>query len=248
MDIGMYQGAAALNTYEEWQNNVAHNLANVSTVGFKGKRISIEKDPLGKIQANTHDTFQRLLIGSSPEAHDKLNLAQSELIQSNNPTDMAIDGDGFFQVQKTNGEKILTRNGEFRLNQDNILVNSRGEKVLTQDGAGIEIDPDLEHFIVNRGGEVFQGDTQVGILGVSVVDKPEKLQQVDGGFRLGDATIKPAIEGDYSVYQGFKESSNSKALNEMVQMINLSRSYEANAKVIQAYDSRFGQSISQLAT
>ena len=252
MDIGMYQSAASLNVYEQWQNNVAHNLANVTTAGFKSRAIGIMKDPLGKINMQTYSPFDRLLLGSSPEAVDKVNHKPGVLVTSGKATDFAIEGDGFFEVRLPDGETMYTRSGEFHFNSNQQMVTADGYQVLGQSNEPIRIEFGTEEFEetfrVNRFGEIFQGNNLVETISIVGIDNKEALTQREGGFVLtGDAVVAPLELGTYSVYQGIFEGSNTNAMRELSNMITLSRAYESNVKVIQTFDNRYGQTISALS-
>lgn len=247
----MYQSAAALNAYEQWQNNVGHNLANVSTAGFKKEAVALQKDPLGRIPAENFSTFERMLIGSSPEATDKTDFDQGTLRSTEKPTDFAIDGQGFFEVSLPDGGVMYTRSGQFHLNPDGVLTTAEGYPVRNQGGGEIVIAQADEQqngeIYVNRYGEIFRGSDQFDTLAVSIVEDTEALTHREGGFVVtGDTQVRPAEQNEYSVYQGFIEGSNASAMREMLNMINISRSYESNTRMLQAFDSRYGQTISQL--
>ena len=247
----MYQGAAALNVYEQWQNNVAHNLANVSTGGFKSSAIGVVKEPLGKLKMQTHSPFDRLLLGSSPEAVDKVTHRQGPTIPSGKPTDLRIEGDGFFVVQLPNNETMYTRKGEFHFNDDQLLVSAEGYPVLGTGNQAIRIEFGTEefeeNFLVNRFGEIFQGNNLIDTVSVVGIEDKSAITRREGGFVLNNPTpVVPKLPGSFAISQGSFEGSNTNAMREMGYMINLSRAYEANIKVIQSFDNRYGQTISSL--
>lgn len=253
MDIGMYQSAAALNAYEQWQNNVAHNLSNVSTAGYKKQAIALHKDPIGSIPMEQFSPFERMLIGSSPEAMSQTSFEQGRLQKTGNHTDLAIEGEGFFEVELPDGGLMYSRGGQFQLNHEGVLVTGEGYPVRDASGGQIVLQAEdeeaKEQFYVNRNGEIFRGNDQVGAIGVKMVENKSALHHREGGFVLtGDSSVRDAQPDEYSVYQGFIEGSNSSAMNEMIQMINLSRSFESNTRIIQAFDSRYGETIAKLGT
>lgn len=248
----MYQSASALNAFEQWQNNVAHNLANVSTAGYKKQAIALHNDPMGKLPTENFTPFERMLLGASPEAKDKTNFDQGTLKNTGKETDFAIDGEGFFTAQLPEGGVMYTRSGQFHLNAEGTLVTTEGYPVLSQAGGeitlGVEDENTKDSVYVNRRGEIFRGEDQVGALGVTFIEDKTALAHREGGFVVRGATAtRPATEEEFSIYQGHVEGSNSSAMREMINMINIGRSFESNSRIIQAFDSRYGQTISQLS-
>lgn len=250
----MYQNAAALNAYEQWQNNVGHNLANVSTTGFKKQGIALHNDPGGKMpMEKSNNPFERMLLGAFPEASDATSFDQGALRSTGNPTDLAIEGEGFFELQLPEGGTMLTRGGHFQLNADGQLVTPQGYPVLSAAGTPIvldlQTDVDKNEVYINGSGEVFRGNDAVGVIGVTFVEDTKTLRHREGGFVIsGETETRPAEAGEYKIQQGFLEGSNTSAMREMVQMVNLSRAFESSTRIVQAFDSRYGQTISQLGT
>ncbi len=249
----MYQNAAAMNAYEQWQNNVGHNLANVSTAGYKKQSIAVHNDPMGRIPMQNASPFERMLMGASPEASNTTSFEQGTLQGTDKDTDLAIEGKGFFELQLPEGGTMLTRTGQFQLNSQGALVSAAGYPVLSPSGNPITLEIQTEEskegIYINRLGEIYRGKDIVGAIGIKHVEDTSALTHRDGGFVLtGNSATRPALGGtEYSIHQGFIEGSNSSAMREMVQMVNLSRAYESSTRMVQAFDSRYGQTISQLS-
>ena len=176
---------------------------------------------------------------------------------TDNTTDFAIDGNGFFAIAFTdkqgNTSVKYTRDGSFTVNTEGYLVTKDGDYVLNATGA-MNGDPSRNNFIqvdpnatvtVNKMGYVIQNDQVVGTLGVVDVDNYDYLEKygenmynlLDGGNRIAT---------DAKVEQGVLETSNVNVVNEMVNMITIQRAYEANQKVITSIDSTLDRAVNNV--
>jgi flagellar basal body rod protein FlgG len=146
-------------------------------------------------------------------------------------------------METPEGDNMYTRDGQFHVNSEGVLVNSRGS-VLQGENGRIQLIPSLGQFTVNKEGGVFQGNTLTGRIRIMNFEDPQKLRRVEGGFMAGGQDPQQIEEP--KLLQGFLENSNVNPLREMVNMISLSRIHEANNKMIQNYDQLFGKAISIL--
>lgn len=250
MDIGMYQGAAALHGYEQWQRNISHNLAASEVAGYKREAFALEKKPMGSIPTETDNRFARLLLGSSPQTVARTDFSAGPIISTEKPTDVALQTEGFFEVQTAQGASLYTRDGEFHWNNENVLVNKNGHAVQSADGGPITRVLDDGPITINRHGEIWQNGNQIGVVGVFRFERPDQvLLHTAGGFvvpqGINAAPVAVAPE-EVDMVQGYKENGNVSAVQEMVNMITVSRAFENNQKVINAFDSRYGQAIQAL--
>jgi flagellar basal-body rod protein FlgG len=174
---------------------------------------------------------------------------QGDLAATNKPTDMAIEGTGFFQVRMTNGELAYTRNGNFHMNREGALVTSDGDLLdpqitIPQDQVGITIGKDGTVSVVQAGQTQAQ---QVGKIEIALFQNPAGLQAVGKNLftptqASGDPiTGTPGENGLGTLLSGFLEQSNVSVVEEMVNMIVSQRAYEANSKVIRTADEMFSQ-------
>jgi flagellar basal-body rod protein FlgF len=243
MNIGIYKGAAALGAYEKWQEILSQNLASASVPGFKKSDVSFDavSDDGSKLNARhkTGDGSQ----GVMPKAAAKINFAQGELRRTGADLDFAIQGDGFFQIQRVNGDLGYTRNGQFQLKADRTLVTNQGLTVMGESGP-ITFPPGAGPISINPEGMIFQGDEQVAKLAVYQFNDQQKLH------RIGDGLMAPAKNGEQpapvekpAILNGHLEQSNVSPLTEMVNLIAVSRAYEAAQKVIQSHDEESDKAI-----
>lgn len=246
----MYQGAAALNGYEQWQRTISHNLAASQVPGYKQEIFAFQKKQMGKIPTETMDNFARMLGGSSPQAIQKTDFSMGQTVQTQVPTHVALQNDGFFSLQTPDGQTIYTRDGEFTWNNESVLVNKNGYTVQAEGGGEIVRDLNDGDITINRLGEVWQNGSQVGTIGVVNFENPDgQLMHVAGGFMVPpgvDAAAQPVDPDTVSMLQGFREMGNTSPVMEMVDMITVSRAYDNNTKVIQSYDDRYGRAIQNL--
>ena len=211
----------------------AQNIANANTTGYKKERISF-RDYIIPVDNNP---------GSRPDGRVMTELSgivtdfsEGSLIMTDNPLDLAINGEGFFALE---GDRY-TRNGNFRINSDGYLVNQDGVKVL---GDGGPVAVQGNNIAINPSGEIIVDDISVGRL--KIVGFPDKgvLSKLSGGM----FTAKEAGEAvDSNISQGFLEGSNLNVIREMVQMLKSLREFESYQKMIQAFDEAASKTINEM--
>ena len=168
---------------------------------------------------------------------------QGQLEMTNQPFDLAINGEGFFSVQTAEGE-YYTRNGSFTINQNSELVTMDGAKVLGMDGPIII---ETDNFTVNEFGEVIQNGEITSKLKLTAFSNIADVYKVGTGYYKEKANLigeKKEFEGEIS--QGFIESSNSDAISEMIHLIEMNRNYETSQKVITTIDEMIGKCVTEL--
>lgn len=236
MNIGIYKGAAALGAYEKWQEILSQNLASGSVPGFKKSDISFDSisDDGGKL--NGHGRPGEAGQGVMPRASAKINFSQGELRRTGADYDFAIQGDGFFQVQRANGEMGYTRNGQLQLKSDRTLITNQGLPVMGESGP-IIFPPGAGPISINSDGMIFQGEQPVAKLAVFEFKDRQKLQRVDSGLMAPSSKGEQPVPVEKpTVLGGYIEQSNVSPTAEMVNLIEVSRAYEATQKVIQNHD------------
>ena len=249
MNLSLYENAAALRSLEQYQNIIANNIAASHVAGFKKVAVSFEAIEGGEIPRSTHDRLRNDMPGSFPMLKNQSDLVEGELRETNNPLDMALRGDGFFALNNAKGESVYTRNGQFYINSEGVMVNSMGHEFSDPSGNAITIEPDLGEVSIDKEGQVFQGEQLIGEIGIFSFDDPlTQLERIGGGFITKDENIAPqqSEPGSFSVMQGFLEGSNVSSIEEMIGLIEVSRAHEANQKMIQTFDQNVGKAIGTL--
>ena len=239
---------------------ISHNLANVSTTGFKRNNAVFEDliyQNLRQVGANTTEQNQlptglHLGLGVRTVATSR-NFVQGSLQQSNNSLDVAINGNGFLQVTMPDGTIGYTRDGSFQLDSQGRLVNSSGLPV----GNGITLPPGTTSVSIDASGAVsalLQGNTApqpMGQLAMANFINPAGLEPIGQNlFKESAASGQPqqgtpGTNGLGTLKQGYLEASNVNVVQELVTMIQTQRAYEMKSKAISTSDQMLAK-LSQL--
>ena len=230
---------------------ISNNLANVNTTGFKRSRADFQDllyetlRPAGaSSSAGTEvPTGMQVGQGTRPVATQKIFL-QGDYHQTENELDMAIEGDGFFQILQPNGEVAYTRAGAFKLDSDGRVVTSDGfllepEISIPTDTLSIAIGTDGTLSILQAGAS---SPVEIGTIQLARFANPAGLKSIGRNLYIptsasGDVITGTAGEDGFgTVAQGYLEMSNVSVVDEMVNMITAQRAYEINSKAIQAAD------------
>lgn len=248
----MWSAVSGLRNHQIYLDVTGNNIANVNTIGYKSTRAVFE-DTLSQTVRNA--AAPSTAGGMNPTQVGlgvKLGQISGDFKQggfqvTNVPTDMAIQGDGFFVVQRGT-EQFFTRNGAFSLDQNGELVTSDGGYVLQQDGSThIKIDPaEVDTWQISPDGKItgYKGTDTVdlGVIGVAKFVNPQGLDRVGGTmFRetlnSGPVDIKaPEEEGRGQVFNNHLEMSNVDLAGEFTNLIMAQRGFQANSKVVTASD------------
>jgi len=258
MDRSLFTAATGMQAQQTNIDIISHNLANINTTAYKKSSAhfttlftEIVRQP-GATLMNGQVTPNGVQIGLGVtlDATNKSNIMGS-LTNTGNPLDLAIEGDGYFQVQMANGQLAYTRDGNFQVNgQTGEVVTNRGyvlfpninlggnvEKVhITKDGT----------VSVTRAGAFNQVDNVGNIRIARFINPAGLIEQSDNLFLQSVASGRP-IEGNPmddsmgGIRQGFLEGSNVKVVEEIVSMISAQRAYEASSNVIKASDEMLQQ-------
>lgn len=240
---GIYNNAANLSALEKWQETVSRNLAASQTAGFKRTQFSI----LAEDGVQVGQGKDNLGVNSAalPKGASAVDFSAGTLQPTGKPTDFAVGGDGFFQIQGPSGQSLYTRNGEFHINNQNTLVNHNG-MALVGEGGPVVVDPQKGAITVGADGTISQGENQLGKIPLySFANGSTDLTQVSGGF-IPKKGITPQVVEKPQVLQGVIESSNVSAISEMVSLIMVSNAYQASQKLITSHDQLMGQAIQTL--
>jgi flagellar basal-body rod protein FlgG len=239
---------------------ISHNLANVSPAGFKRNNAVFEDliyQNLRQVGAQTTEQNQlptglHLGLGVNVVATSR-NFTQGPLQQSGNSLDVAINGNGFFEIQLPDGTIGYTRDGSFKLDAQGRVVTSSGLPVAN----GITVPPNATNVSISEDGVVsatVPGNTQpqqIGQLAMSSFVNTAGLEPVGQNMYKESAASGPPQQGQPGtnglgiMRQGFLESSNVNVVEELVTMIQTQRAYEMNSKAIQTSDQMLAK-LSQL--
>ncbi|MCB2147975.1 MAG: flagellar basal-body rod protein FlgF [Deltaproteobacteria bacterium] len=244
MSGGMYLAAAGALVQQLRLEVLANNVANISTIGYKGDqsifRIPEETDP------QTFPTSIEGIQSLSPYAppfSTVIDFSQGAIRQTGNPLDVAINGDGFFSIQTPDGVQY-TRQGSFTLNAEGVLVTPDGYPVL---GEGGEISLEEGTVEIDMEGAVYVDGDEVGRLRITDFPNTDTLKKAGNGRFVGsDASISGKRPENTTLSQGYLETGNVNPVRAMTEMIETSRAFEAYQKVIQSADEATSKSINDV--
>lgn len=244
MDVSLYQAAAAMNATERWQDMIAGNLSTASTAGARKHDMSFSSVQAG---LNSRSVGAGRSNYAIPSANATVNFQQGELRSTGSTMDFALEGSGFFTIQAPDGQKVYTRDGEFRLNAQSQLVTKQGYPVMSDSGL-LQMDPNNPAPItVAATGEVSQGTDVKGTLSLVEFAKPQDLTMISNGYFRNDNPASIALpSSSTSVRQGFIEAANTSPTMEMAGLITAMRMFETNQKVLQMQNDRMGRIITDL--
>lgn len=247
----LYTAATGMEAQQFQMDTIANNLANVGTTGFKRVRaefedlLSVTLQPAGTptLQGGGRPSPLQMGLGVRTAATTR-SFQQGDMVNSNNPLDVAIEGRGFFRVQRTNGELAYTRAGNLRIDAAGRLETQRGELLdpaitVPQDATEITIRPEgmVAAKVPGR-----DEPMELGTIEVVMFANPAGMESIGGNLMRATAasgdpiSARPGDQGAGTLLQGFTEGSNVKAVEEMIGLINTQRSYELNSKVIATAD------------
>ncbi len=251
----LYTAASGMMAEQLNTDNIAHNLANVNTTGFKKSRIEFQDlfyqtlreagTPI--TQGASIPVPLQIGLGVRPVAEQKV-FVQGNLISSEHPYDIAIEGEGFFQIRMPNGEIGYSRDGSFKIDKDGSVVTANGYYLEPQ----ITVPQNTLNYTVTEDGQVTvtlpgQVDPQqIGQISLVRFINPAGLNRIGDNLYVETAASgtpiegQPLLEGFGSIRQMFLEQSNVKVVEEMVNLIVAQRAYEINSKAIQTSDDMLG--------
>ena len=240
-----------------FNDNIANNMANVNSTGYKQTKmifknihdVAINNIDKTKTDDEGNKAVGSLSVGSTVDSV-VIDFSQGGLKTTDNPLDMAINGDGFFSVQSKDGSTAYTRNGSFVLGDDGYLKTVSGEAVLGQRGP-IKIDlkgSQIKDIVVDSQGDISVNNKVIDKL--NIVDFKDKTQMTSLGESLFVSTNEqsnpPVKTNNFSVTQGALESSNANIIQSMVNSINASRTYETLNSMVQTISKSLEQGITQV--
>ncbi|MCK4257466.1 MAG: flagellar basal-body rod protein FlgG [Halanaerobiales bacterium] len=247
----LWTGASGMQAQQLNIDNIANNLANVNTSGFKKSRVNFQDLMYETIKKAGTPTAQGSIApngiqignGVRPASVERL-FSQGSFQQTSNPLDLVIEGNGFFQIQLPDGSMSYTRDGSFKMDGDGRIVTSDGfplfpEIFIPEDTVAINVSADGAVSVVTS----TQDEPQT-IGNMELVRFANSAGLSSEGRNLFKATVasgapiigNPGIDGFGTIAQGYLEMSNVQVVEEMVNMITAQRAYEINSKTIQSSD------------
>ncbi len=255
----MYSGVSGMRGFQTKLDVIGNNIANVNTVGFKAGRVMFQdilSQTVGGVTAPEEGVRggvnpRQIGLGVSISSIDTIHTPGSSM-NTNIPTDMRIDGDGFFVVSPDGGDtRYLTRAGNFIVDANRQLVTSDGLFVLSQDGEPIILDEEITSFTISNNGQIIgttaDGQVDAGFIGLARPSNPAGLEKVGGSLYRMTMNAGPEIDfeilfagdtaaGTGEIVTGQLEMSNVDLTSEFTEMIVAQRGFQANSRIITTSD------------
>jgi flagellar basal-body rod protein FlgG len=253
----LYSAASGMRSQEMNVDNIANNLANANTAGYKTRRAqfqdlmyqSVLQPGTAAGQQTVVPAGLQLGLGTRPTSNEIV-FTQGSFSETDNPLDLVIQGNGFFQITLPSGELAYTRCGQFQLDKSGNMVTSNGNQLQPQ----ITFPADAQTISIAGDGTVTYtlpnqtSAQQAGQIQLANFQNPAGLNSLGNGLYAptdasGDATAGTpgGPEGMGSLLQGYYEQSNVSIVDEFVNLIQAQRGYEANSKVVTAADNMYQQ-------
>lgn len=253
----LYSAASGMTAQQLNVDNIANNLANANTAGYKMRRAQFEdliyqnmiQPGAAAGQQTTVPAGLQLGLGTRA-ASNEIIFTQGAFSQTNNPLDLVVQGKGFFQIRMPSGELAYTRSGSFQLDRNGSVVDANGNPLEPQ----ITIPVNAQSITIAQDGTVSYTLTnqtaaqKAGQITLANFQNPAGLNSAGNTFYTvtdasGDAQvgIPGGADGLGSLMQGYTEQSNVDVVEEFVNLIQSQRAYEANSRVVKAADEMYQQ-------
>ncbi|MGA2211636.1 MAG: flagellar basal-body rod protein FlgG [Bryobacteraceae bacterium] len=251
----LYSAASGMNAQQTNLDNIANNLANASTTGYKSRRAQFQDLMYQNMVQPGAAAGQQTVVPSGLQvglgtrtAANSILFTQGSFTETDNPLDLVIQGSGFFQIQLPNGELAYTRSGNFQLNSSGSIVDSNGNLlqpniVIPSNAQSITIATDGTVSYLAPGSTTSQKAGQIQLANFA---NPAGLNSLGASdYQPTDASGDPLIgnpggnEGNGTILQGYVEQSNVSVVDEFVNLIVAQRAYEASSKVVKAADEMY---------
>jgi flagellar basal-body rod protein FlgG len=253
----LYSAASGMNAQQMNVDNIANNLANANTTGYKMRRAQFQDLMYQSVLQPGAAAGQQTVVPAGLQVGLGTRAASNEIIftqgafsETDNPLDMVIQGPGFFQIQQPNGQLAYTRAGGFQLDRNGSIVTANGNPLQPQ----ITIPPEAQAITIAPDGTVSftlpnqTATQQAGQIQLANFQNPAGLNSLGSGlYAPTDASGDPIVgapggqEGMGTLMQGYTEQSNVSVVEEFINLIVAQRGYEANSKVVQAADNMYQQ-------
>jgi flagellar basal-body rod protein FlgG len=225
---GLYSAAAGMSAQQEQLNAISNDIANVSTSGYKSERVAFNDLLYNPIKVAGTETTAG--AGASARVIGRSE-AQGSIQETGDPLDLAIEGSGYFEVTRANGQKALTREGTFGVDAAGAIVNSEGNQLSPpiKLPAGVS----AKEVTIAPDGTVTAGTTKLGQIKLVTVTSPEHLLADGGGELTTTAASGTPHPATGKIHQGALEASNVNVANAMAQMVSTQRNYQLTSTAIQ---------------
>jgi len=232
MNLGYYISGVASQMSQNKLDGIAHNLANVNTVGYREDRTAFSSMFSNKMgREGAPDKTSAAYLSTNTQY---VSTKAGNIRQTGGDLDFAIQGNGYFRVQMADGSEALTRAGNFKLDGEGNLQTQGGQPLLDQNGSPIQLP--LGKITTTDNGTLYVNGQPVAELGISMIQDPRSIQKIGGVLlRTDKGNIKPA-DNTIAVHQGSLEDANVNSVLAMTRIVDTMRSYQSMMKVVEQYN------------
>jgi len=237
MNLGYYISGVASQMSQNKMDGIAHNLANVNSVGYMEDRTSFSSMFSGNMAREGVPSKTSAAFLSTNTQY--VSTRAGTIRQTGNDLDFSIHGDGYFRIQMKDGTEALTRAGNFKLDAEGTLLNQSGLAVLDKNGGPIQLP--VGKISATENGALYVNGQPVAELGIAMIQDSRTIQKIAGSLiRTGQENIRPA-DGSVSLHQGELEDANVNSVLAMTQIVDTMRTYQSMMKVVEQYNQLAGQ-------
>jgi flagellar basal-body rod protein FlgG len=252
MNDALYIAAAGMRAHQAEVDAISHNVANISTPGFKRERVDYAAVSSAIVATSEADSADVVAAAVAPEASrgagtvasTRISMLAGELRNTGEPLDVAIDGTGFLEVVRADGSPAYTRAGSLKLDANGQLTLADGTPLASR----VDVSPDTKQIFIDTDGRVraVVGDSsapaEIGRFDIVSFANPEGLESIGNNLyaptaESGQAQVgSPGENGLGVLRQGYVESSNVQLTDELVSLMVAQRGFEMSSRVAQAAD------------
>lgn len=247
---GLYSAYTGMLSEQKRLDVISNNIANSATIGYKKEGVTNQSfDELLTLKVKDATVGGNQVIGGMSlgvkVGEVYTNYGQGSLRETGNTFDLAIEGNGFFTIGVVDAEGNeaikYTRDGSFKLNRDGYVVDSQGNYLIGEDGY-VQIPTDASEIVIDSLGNITADGEYVNRLQLTDFEDYSYVKKYgDNLYEAVDGATEKEVSG--LVHQGYLEQSNVQAVEEMVDMITITRAYESNQKVISTIDSMLEKTV-----
>ncbi|MGL5152463.1 MAG: flagellar hook-basal body complex protein [Clostridium sp.] len=244
---GIYTAVSGLIAMENKQSSITNNMGNANTIGYKKEDLitkSFNEVMLQNKEGNRVNNLGTISLGTSID-DVVTHFTQGDIKETGNRNDMAIDGRGFFVIQRGN-ERVFTRDGNFKIDNNGYLITTTGDRVLGTNARTGNVEPIFvgnSKFLVDENNNInIEGRVNHRLLTADFENYGSLEKVGDSYYRAENPTYNARV----SVHQGFVERSNVNITDEMVQMMTTMRNFETNQKFVSMLDETLGKAANEI--
>lgn len=241
MDNTLYVALSHQMAMQRQMDIIANNIANASTTAFRNESVLFEEYVVNTDPALNQINNQIAFVQDRGVVR---NLAEGEFTKTDNELDCAISGKGYFQVQDPDGNIYYTRNGHFHVDDQGQIVTTKGDPVLDSFGQPITVNLNDSTINIADDGTITAASGRRGRIGVVSVPNEQDMESIGDSMFKTDQKVTPTDK--VKIISGMLESSNVEPIIELTKMVDVLRSYQSTAKLLQTFEDLQRKSIEKV--